>query len=77
LLGLLRDGEPGQQIVAMISMVKHPGAADPSMQVGAALAPGVGQQPFKLAAGFWVAGVMSAHATPSSKVPVDGAGFGD
>jgi hypothetical protein len=70
----------GSSIVAMIrvfSMVKQPGAAGPSMQAGAALAPGVGQQPFKHAAGFWVVGVMSAHATPSSKVPVDGAGFGD
>jgi hypothetical protein len=70
----------GSSIVAMIrvfSMVNQPGAAGPSMQAGAALAPGVSQQAFKHATGFRVAGVMSAHATPGSKVPVDGAGFGD
>jgi hypothetical protein len=47
------------------------------MQAGAALAPGVSQQAFKHAAGIWVAGVVSARVTPISKIPIDGAGFGD
>ena len=47
------------------------------MQVGAALAPGVSQQAFKHVTGVRVAGVMPARVTPMSKIPIDGAGFGD
>jgi hypothetical protein len=47
------------------------------MQAGAALAPGVSQQAFKHAAGFRVAGVISARATPIGEIPIKGAGFGD
>jgi hypothetical protein len=48
-----------------------------SMQAGAALAPGVIQQPLKHTAGIRVAGVVSARVTPISKIPLDGAGFDD
>ena len=59
-------------------MVMQRGAAGvPSMQAGAALAPGVSQQGFKHAACIGVAGVIPARATPSGKIPIDGAGFGD
>jgi hypothetical protein len=42
------------------------------MQAGAALAPGVSQQAFKHVTGIRVAGVMPAHVTPSSKIPING-----
>jgi predicted chitinase len=48
-----------------------------SIQAGAGLAPGVSQQAFKHVTGIWVAGVIAAHVTPTSEIPIDGAGFGD
>ena len=68
----------GSSTVAMIkvfSMVMQPGR--PSMQASAALAPGISQQAFKHAAGSRVAGVIPARVTPSTKIPIDGAGFSD
>jgi len=53
------------------------GAGRPSMQAGAALGSGVSQQAFKHAAGRRVAGVIPARVTPSTKIPIDSAGFGD
>ena len=47
------------------------------MQARAALAASVSQQAFKHVTGIRVAGVMPAHVTPMSKIPIDGAGFGD
>ena len=48
------------------------------MQSGAALVePGVSQQAFKHVTGIRVPGVVAAHVTPMSKIPIDGAGFGD
>jgi hypothetical protein len=78
LLGLLRDGKPWQQYGREDqSMMMQPSAAGPSMQAGAALAPGISQQAFKHAAGFRIAGVVSAHATPIGEIPIEGAGLGD
>ena len=48
-----------------------------SVQAGPALAPGVSQQAFKHVTGIRIAGVMPARVTPMSKIPIDGAGFGD
>jgi len=47
------------------------------MQASAALSPGVSQQAFKHAAGSRVAGVVPARVTPSIKIPIDSARFGD
>jgi hypothetical protein len=47
------------------------------MQAGAALAYGVSEQAFKRVAGIRVAGVIPVRATPISKIPIGGAGFGD
>jgi hypothetical protein len=46
------------------------------MQADAPLASCVSQQAFKHATGIRVAGVIPAHVAPSSKIPIDGAGFG-
>jgi hypothetical protein len=47
------------------------------MQVRVALAFGVSKQAFKHATGVRVAGVIPARVTPSSELPIDGAGSGD
>ena len=46
-------------------------------KAGTALAPSVSQQAFKHVTGIRVAGVMPVRVTPMSKIPIDGAGFGD
>jgi membrane glycosyltransferase len=80
LLGLLREGEHWQQHRRDDQSFQHDDAvqqAGRSMQAGAALAHGVSQQAFKHAAGFLVAGVMSARVAPIGEIPIEGAGFGD
>src|SRR5262245_38183860 len=48
-----------------------------SVQRGAALASGVGQQAVEEAAGIGVAGVIAARVAPTGKIPFDGTSFGD
>src|SRR5262249_21236219 len=49
----------------------------PSIQAGAALAPGISQQAFKKETDIGVACVIPARATPTSKIPIEGSGSGD
>jgi hypothetical protein len=85
LLGLLRDYERRQEHSRDDQSFQHGDCsqgcnrvrqAARSIQAGAALAPGV-TQAFKHAADIRVADVISALATPMSKIPVGGASFGD
>jgi hypothetical protein len=85
LLGLLRDYERRQEHSRDDQSFQHGDCsqgcnrvrqAARSIQAGAALAPGV-TQAFKHAADIRVADVISALATPMSKIPVGGAGLGD
>jgi hypothetical protein len=47
------------------------------MQADAPLTPRVSQQAFKHITGIRVASAIPAYVTPSSKILIDGAGFGD
>src|SRR5262249_48620936 len=61
-----------------VYLLRHAGAAaGRSIQAGAALAPGVSQQAFKHTSSIRIAGVISAPVTPTTKIPIERASFGD